>query len=115
MLLREKDKQSLINIFSSIDYPFEVWAYGSRVDGSAHEGSDLDLVIRTPDLAPLPFEKYAILREKITDSTIPILVDIWDWARLPDGFHQNILEQYEVLFDNRESFSNQSKTIMPDL
>lgn len=24
----------------------EVWAYGSRVNGGAHEGSDLDLVLR---------------------------------------------------------------------
>ena len=27
----------------------EVWAYGSRVLGTAHEGSDLDLVLRHPD------------------------------------------------------------------
>ena len=26
----------------------EVWAYGSRVNGSAHEASDLDLVLRSP-------------------------------------------------------------------
>ena len=102
MLLKERTKQALINIFFSVNLPFEVWVYGSRVDGSAHEGSDLDLVIRTPDLKPLPFETYSDIREKITDSTIPILVDIWDWARLPESFHQNILEQYEVLFDNRK-------------
>ena len=26
----------------------EVWAYGSRVQGTCHEGSDLDLVARNP-------------------------------------------------------------------
>ena len=26
----------------------QVWAYGSRVTGQAHEGSDLDLVLRNP-------------------------------------------------------------------
>ena len=26
----------------------EVWAYGSRVNGSSHEASDLDLVLRSP-------------------------------------------------------------------
>ena len=25
-----------------------VWAYGSRVSGESHEGSDLDLVLRSP-------------------------------------------------------------------
>ena len=26
----------------------EVWAYGSRVNGRSHDGSDLDLVLRSP-------------------------------------------------------------------
>ncbi len=26
----------------------EVWAYGSRVDGSSHDTSDLDLILRAP-------------------------------------------------------------------
>ena len=28
----------------------EVWAYGSRVNGRSHDGSDLDLVLRGPGL-----------------------------------------------------------------
>ena len=28
----------------------EVWAYGSRVSGHSHGGSDLDLVLRGPEL-----------------------------------------------------------------
>ncbi len=104
MLLRDKDKQTLNTIFSKIKMPVEVWAYGSRVNGTAHEGSDLDLVIRTADLSPLPYPIFSSLREKITDSNIPILVELWDWTRLPSSFQQNILEQYEVLFDNRDEF-----------
>ena len=32
----------------------EVWAYGSRVSGHSHGGSDLDLVLRGPDLEEIP-------------------------------------------------------------
>jgi len=42
MLIREKDKQTLQDIFATIHLPVEVWAYGSRVTGTAHTGSDLD-------------------------------------------------------------------------
>ena len=28
----------------------EVWAYGSRVSGHSHDGSDLDLALRAPGL-----------------------------------------------------------------
>lgn len=106
MLLRDKDRQALIQIFSSAGLPFEVWAYGSRVNATAHDGSDLDLVIRGEHLTRIPFESFSKLKEKIDDSNIPILVELRDWARLPENFHHNIIQQYEVLFDNREQFKN---------
>lgn len=98
MLLREKDKQALIAIFETEQTPFQVWAYGSRVNGKAHDGSDLDLVLRTPNLQPLPFKNYSTICEKIENSNIPILVELRDWARLPESFHRNIEKEYEVLF-----------------
>lgn len=98
MLLRSKDKQILLNIFSGLDIPVEVWAYGSRINGSAHEGSDLDLVILTPDRKKLPIDILMELKEKIMDSNIPILVELFDWARLPESFHKNIEACHEVFF-----------------
>jgi len=100
MLLKEKYKQMLIQILSTINIPIEVWAYGSRVNGNSHEGSDLDLVIRSQNLEPLPTNKYIDLCEKIKESNIPILVELRDWAKLPESFHRNIDENDEVLFSN---------------
>ena len=110
MLLREKDKATLSQIFSSAEVPIEVWAYGSRVDGTAHAGSDLDLVVRSIDLQPLPSHTFMELKDKIQDSTIPILVELHDWARLPESFHKNILKQYEVLFSSIAQSVNEPKT-----
>ena len=97
MLLREKDRNRLLEIFASVDGEFEVWAYGSRVNGTAHEGSDLDLVIRNENLEKFPVKTIALLREKITNSNIPILVELSDWATLPENFHEQILKRHEVL------------------
>lgn len=74
-----------------------VWAYGSRVNGNAHDGSDLDLVLRAPDLAALPTGVLRRFREALTDSNLPIFVDAHDWATLPASFHPRILARYEVL------------------
>jgi hypothetical protein len=52
MLLREKDKLALTNIFNSVPLYFEVLAYGSRVNGAAHAASDL--VIKSIDENPIP-------------------------------------------------------------
>lgn len=100
MLLREKDKQTLLHIFSSATVPIEVWAYGSRVNGTAHKGSDLDLVIRSADQKRLPLKVISSLTKKIRESNLPILVELRDWAILPESFHKNILQQYEVLYSN---------------
>lgn len=100
MILRVKDKESLITIFDNLKIPVEVWAYGSRVNGKAHEGSDLDLVIRTSSLQKLPIDIFLTIKEKIQESNIPIVVEIFDWARLPESFHISILTEHEVIYSN---------------
>ncbi len=74
----------------------EVWAYGSRVSGESHEGSDLDLVLRSPTLEPLGIE-YLDLIEALEESHIPILIQAHDWARLPVSFHHEIEQDYAVI------------------
>lgn len=69
----------------------EVWAYGSRVNGHSHDGSDLDLVLRSPLIYPLFLNDALLaLRQAFSDSNIPILVEVRDWARLPEGFRREI-------------------------
>lgn len=75
----------------------EVWAYGSRTNGRSHEASDLDLVLRTHDLTPVNYKDYLALKEALDESSIPILVEIRDWARLPESFHGEI-EKGHVVF-----------------
>ena len=74
----------------------EVWAYGSRVNGESHDGSDLDLVLRGPALEPLDGGFYDLL-EAIEKSNVPILVQAHDWAMLPESFHREIERDYVVV------------------
>lgn len=108
MILRSKDRETLLQIFSLMNVPFEVWAYGSRVSGQAHEGSDLDLVIRTGSLQKLPIEVLLEVKEKIQESNIPVIVEIFDWARLPESFHRNINAHHEVLYSNLATMVHES-------
>lgn len=75
----------------------EVWAYGSRVNGRSHDGSDLDLVLRAPRLEEIPAADLAEFREALRESTIPFLVEARDWARLPQRFHAEIERDHVVL------------------
>ena len=75
----------------------EVWAYGSRVNGRSHEGSDLDLVLRAPELAEIPVARLEDFADAMRESTIPFLVEARDWARLPESFHREIERKYVKL------------------
>jgi DNA polymerase sigma len=77
----------------------EVWAYGSRIAGTAHETSDLDLVVRHPtDLKVQQTSAFWELKEAISESNLPFLVELFDWARLPSTFWENIARQHVVLY-----------------
>ena len=80
----------------------EVWAYGSRVNGRGHEGSDLDLVLRGPRLGKIPLERLMGFEEAVRESTIPILVEARDWARLPERFQREIEREYVVVSEGRK-------------
>ena len=76
----------------------EVWAFGGRVKHQAHSGSDLDLVIRNPKQLSKPSHELAAFKSALRDSNIPILIDVVDWATLPEAFHEEILKQYQVVY-----------------
>ena len=77
----------------------EVWAYGSRVNGRSHDGSDLDLVLRGPGLKEIPSDQLGDFEGAVRESNIPFLVEARDWARLPKRFHGEIEREYVVLVE----------------
>jgi predicted nucleotidyltransferase len=98
MLIREKDRALVVSLAQkSFTQPLELWAYGSRVNGEAHETSDLDMVVVTPNNAELNLTELLNFKEMLQESNIPILTQVLDWNRIPKSFHKNILKNYVVL------------------
>ena len=96
--LRPQDLSLVLRLVAlTVPASVEIWAYGSRVNGNAYDGSDLDLVLRSPDLQEIPPASLNHCRTALTESNLPIFVDVHDWARLPASFHERILTRYEVL------------------
>lgn len=72
----------------------EVWAFGSRVKGTAKPFSDLDLAIIGDK--PLPLATLADLADDFSTSDLPWKVDIVDWATLSPEFREIIAGQKMV-------------------
>ena len=72
-----------------------VWAFGSRVHGTAKSYSDLDLVIVGSERIPVKI--YYQLQDAFEESTLPYRVDLLDWHRISTAF-QKVIKQEYVLF-----------------
>ena len=91
--LQPKHLSMLLDVLRQHAPDAEVWAYGSRVNHTAHETSDLDLVIRNPERLDAPFKNIHQLRGALSESNLPILVEVLDWARIPEDFWREIQRQ----------------------
>ena len=97
--LQPKHRRALERLLRAHLPDVEVWAYGSRVNGRSHDGSDLDLVLRGPGLREIPSDRLGDFEEAVRESNIPFLVEARDWVRLPERFHGEIERDYVVLVE----------------
>jgi len=73
----------------------EVRVHGSRAKGTARKYSDLDLVVKGN--GPVDQQKMDALRDALSESDLPIMVDVLDWYAISDGFREMIKKEYEVV------------------
>ena len=99
LYLREQDRKRLLDLLATHLPSVTAWAYGSRVNGSAHEASDLDLVLRNPARLAQETPGLFDLKEAFVESNLPIRVDVMDWARIPGSFQREIEREHVVVQD----------------
>ena len=92
--LKPQDWQEVCHILKTHVPDYPVWAFGSRVKGTAKPYSDLDLTIITEH--PLSLTKMATLKEAFDESNLSIRVDVVDWATTSESFRK-IIEQDKVV------------------
>ncbi len=73
----------------------EIWAFGSRVTGTAGKHSDLDIVLLTSE--PLDIGLLADLKEAFSESELPFRVDVADWAATDAKFREIITRRHVVI------------------
>jgi uncharacterized protein len=89
--MSDEDYQLLLDILREYLSGCKVYAFGSRVNGNNHQWSDLDLYIEgdnpiSPDL-----------KEKLSESDLPIFVDVIDTHEITPEFRDIIIKSKQVL------------------
>lgn len=92
LLLPEKHRKKLIFFLRALVPSAKVLVFGSRVNGTAQELSDIDLALVNSKNPEEPVEGLDRLKSALQESDIPYLVDLYDWSELPAHFKERILE-----------------------
>lgn len=74
---------------------YEVIVYGSRANGNVRKFSDLDLALIGNHA--LPLRRLAELRDALSESRLPIMVDVLDWHALTAEFRRLVLCKFETI------------------
>jgi len=93
--LDPRDRAEVQRILQEQVPDLEVWAFGSRVKGTAKRYSDLDLALITRQ--PLALEQRAAIVDAFATSDLPIRVDVVDWAATSEAFRQIIVQDKVVV------------------
>ena len=67
-------------------YPYQFYAYGSRVKDSAWKLSDLDLCYYDN----IPSSVICEMREEFEQSNLPFMVELVNWKHMRPAFQKNI-------------------------
>lgn len=92
LAITDEELNIVKSILQTLIPHYPVWAFGSRVKGTAKKYSDLDLAIITD--TPLSLAESAALREAFAESDLIWKVDVVDWATTSETFRKIIQSHY---------------------
>ncbi len=95
MRIQDTELALVQQILGDIAPQYEVWAFGSRVNGTPKPFSDLDLVLIGNEAISLDIR--ANLAEAFSESDLPWKVDLVDWHSISPEFRNIIQSGYEVI------------------
>ena len=88
--------QQVRHIFNACLPGADVRIFGSRIKGTATAYSDLDLVVLGDE--PKNPKIMSAVKDRLSESDLPFLVDVLDWADLSESFRTVIIEHNEPLY-----------------
>lgn len=86
--ISDDEKKMIKGIVALVIDGAQLYAFGSRTDGTAKISSDLDIIIKNKH--EINFTQINDIKELLKASRIPYSVDIMDWNGLSDGFQNAI-------------------------
>ena len=91
----------------------EVWAYGNRVSSPKSDECDLNLALRARDLQKIPDTRMDGFRRAVHTSSVPIPVNVQDWACMSEQFRRELEREHMVLIKKPERGASKAWPMVP--
>jgi len=95
LILESQELKEVKKILQHHVPEYDVWEFGSRVNGDVMKYSDLDAVVMTTQ--PISSELKADIEAAFGESDLPFKVDVVDWANTSEAFREIIDERKLLL------------------
>jgi predicted nucleotidyltransferase len=82
--LEARHKRIVADLLRDVPVEIEILIFGSRVHGTPHRSSDLDICLKGN--GPLDPKVLGDLEDRMRDSLLPFKVDLLDYARATPEF-----------------------------
>ena len=105
LLMSNQDKKILTQILSK--YPYQFYAYGSRVKGTARQFSDLDVCYQEE----IPSYKLVEIEEELENSDLSFIVELVSWNHMRPAFQKVIQKDLVLISNPAHNIPHQPKTI----
>ncbi|MCY4264045.1 MAG: nucleotidyltransferase domain-containing protein [Gammaproteobacteria bacterium] len=98
----EKHRRILVSLIHKHIPGVEVWI----ADGPDREVGDdccfLNLVLRGPEFQPISSHSLLGLENALLICSIPLIIKIWDWARISEHQRQKAVQNHSVLIEGEQ-------------
>jgi len=88
--IKEKYKNTILEIIEKLLPTCTIYLFGSRADGSAYISSDIDVAIDNKE--EIPIRTIGEIQEQLEESNIPFTVDVVDLQRTDEKFRSKVIK-----------------------
>ncbi|MFO7830877.1 MAG: nucleotidyltransferase domain-containing protein [Desulfuromonadaceae bacterium] len=97
--LRDRDMQTITDIFTRYPHIKTVHLFGSRAKGTFHSGSDIDLAVMNKDVPP---KSMLQLQNEFSESSLPYFVDLVYYPDIESATFREHIERVGVVIYSAE-------------
>lgn len=109
-MVSQAEIQNLVNTLVEIEHPQKVVLFGSYARGTAHEDSDVDVLVIVKDATISRLKRMQAVRRQLgkydfnfsKDILIYTTAEVEDWKNVSQAFITTAMKEGRIMYENKD-------------